>query len=94
MSGLSASTYSWGGEGARFGGGGEAGLAGFLGLKYFSKPILRLTEAAIVSSSVDGADESEDESELDMVLCCGRWLGGVMVAAVVILVVVLGGRDG
>jgi hypothetical protein len=28
MSGLSASTYSWGGEGSRFGRGGEASTAG------------------------------------------------------------------
>lgn len=76
MSGLSASTYSCGGEGARFGGGGEAALAGVLGLKYFSKPMLRWTDAAMVSSSVDGGDDREDESEPDMVLAYrGRWFG-------------------
>lgn len=55
MSGLSASTYSCGGDAGRFGGGGDAASAAGLGfgLKYFFRPILRFTAFATASSSVD-----------------------------------------
>lgn len=60
------------------GGGGELGTLGFgFGLKYLSRPILRLTDAATFSSSVEIADEREDESDPDiMQLKNGGWLVG------------------
>lgn len=61
MSELSASTYSCGGEAARFGGGGDCCL------KYFVIGAVLSTAMVTDSSSVDGADDSEDESDNDIV---------------------------
>lgn len=69
MSGLSASTYSCGGEAGRFFfGGGEAALAMQAPfLKYLSRVPLP-TDSTISSSpeSIDGAEEREDMSDADM----------------------------
>lgn len=63
ISGLSANTYSWGGEGSRFGGGDSDSF-----LKYFAMPTGSSMAMEPVSSSDGGADESDDrsESERDM----------------------------
>lgn len=65
--GLSARTYSWGGDGGRLGDGG-AGAAGFSAfLKYLVIPALRLTDSAMDSSAVETTeDKDEEESESDM----------------------------
>jgi hypothetical protein len=60
MSGLSASTYSWGGEAGRF----DGGVSSFV--KYFVMGALVSKVIAIDSSSVDGAEDNEEESEDDM----------------------------
>ena len=57
---LSASTYSCGGEAGRFGGGDCC-------LKYFVIGAVLSTTMAMDSSSLDGADDREDESDNDMV---------------------------
>jgi hypothetical protein len=57
--GLSASTYSCGGDGSRFGGGVSDSF-----LKYFAMPTGRSSIAIAASSSVGGADDNDDsESE-------------------------------
>jgi len=58
MSGLSASTYSCGGEGSRFGGGVSDSF-----LKYLVMPTGSSTAIGAFSSSVGGADDSDDRSE-------------------------------
>jgi hypothetical protein len=68
MSGLSANTYSWGGDGDRFRGGGEASLGGCsLTLeKYFWIPFLDLATGSLTGSSSsisEGAGDSEDKEE-------------------------------
>lgn len=64
MSGLSAKTYSWGGEGARFGGGDSDSFF----LKYLVIPTGSSTAMEAGSSSEGGADDSDErsESERDM----------------------------
>jgi hypothetical protein len=57
MFGLSARTYSCGGDGSRFGGGVSDSF-----LKYFAIPS-GSSMAMAASSSVGGADESEERSE-------------------------------
>lgn len=69
MSALSASTYSWGGEAGRLGGGGDEGIFGVplgAGLKYRSKPEAGVTFLATSSSSVAGGDESSELSLADI----------------------------
>lgn len=63
MSGLSAKTYSCGGEGARFGGGDSDSF-----LKYLVMPTGSSTAMGADSSSDGGADDSDErsESESDM----------------------------
>jgi hypothetical protein len=60
MSGLSASTYSCGGDAGRFGGGVSR-------LKYFVIGALDSNVIDIDSSSVGGADDNDEESEEDIV---------------------------
>ena len=70
ISGLSASTYSCGGEGSRFGGGVSDSF-----LKYLVIPTGSSSMAiGAVSSSVGGADESDEssESESDDIAFWGR----------------------
>ena len=64
MSALSARTYSWGGDGARF----FFGVGSFLtGLKKLSIGPRRAFAFRISSSvSIDSAEEREDKSETDM----------------------------
>jgi hypothetical protein len=84
MSGLSARTYSWGGEGSRFGRGGEASLTfdaaggGALG-KNFNIPSF-LVNWRLLSSSEGTEDSSEESSELILVVVLveggrSRWVG-------------------
>lgn len=68
--GLSARTYSCGGEGSRFGGGVSDSF-----LKYFAMPTGSGSSIAMAaSSSVGGADDSDDSSESEgaMVDVAGR----------------------
>lgn len=58
MSGLSARTYSCGGDGDRFGGGDSDSF-----LKYFAMPAGFSSIGIGDSSSVNGADDSDEESE-------------------------------
>lgn len=58
MSGLSASTYSCGGDSGRSGGGDSS-------LKYFVMGALASKAISIDSSSVGGADDNEERSEDD-----------------------------
>lgn len=62
MSGLSASTYSCGGDSGRSGGGGDSSFS----LKYFVMGGLVSKAISIDSSSVGGADDNEEVSEDDM----------------------------
>jgi hypothetical protein len=57
ISGLSATTYSCGGDGSRFGGGVSDSF-----LKYFAIPVGR-SIAIVASSSVGGADDNDESSE-------------------------------
>lgn len=57
IAGLSAITYSCGGEGSRFGGGVDDSF-----LKYLAIPT-GLSTSISVSSSVGGAEDNEEESE-------------------------------
>jgi hypothetical protein len=70
ISGLSANTYSWGGEGSLSGGGGEvgwgAGAAGTAFEKNRKMPSF-FTKSRLLSSS-DGTDESSEDSSEDMAL--------------------------
>lgn len=68
MIGLSAKTYSWGGDGSRFGGGVSDSF-----LKYLAIPTGSSTAIA-ASSSVGGADDSDERSESEgaMVDVVGR----------------------
>jgi hypothetical protein len=68
MVGLSARTYSWGGDGSRFGGGVSDSF-----LKYLVIPTGSSTAMA-ASSSVGGADDSDESSESEgaMVDVVGR----------------------
>lgn len=74
--GLSASTYSCGGDGSRFGGGVSDSF-----LKYFAMPT-GVSSTAIASSSVGGADDNDDRSESERVMLklvvgkVGRWCEG------------------
>ena len=63
ISGLSARTYSCGGDGERFGGGDSDSF-----LKYFAMPAGSSSIDIGDSSSVNGADDSDEESvsESDM----------------------------
>jgi hypothetical protein len=83
MFGLSASTYSWGGDSARFGGGGEddsfalAVLVGSglgAGSKKRWSPVFTglFIFAAMASSSLEGADESEELSESVIFVAASR----------------------
>lgn len=70
MSGLSARTYSCGSDGDRFGGGDSDSF-----LKYFTMPAGFSSIGIGDSSSVNGADDSDEESEsesdmADMVVWC------------------------
>lgn len=69
MSGLSARTYSWGGDAGRFFFAGEAALAPRAPLlRYASKvPALAGADKSSSSVSIDSVDESEDKSESDIV---------------------------
>lgn len=67
MFGLSAKTYSCGGEGARFGG----GVDDFF-LKYLAMPT-GSSIAMAASSSVGGADDSDEISESESDMLCGLW---------------------
>lgn len=60
MSGLSASTYSCGGDSGRSGGGDSS-----FSLKYFVMGALASKAISIDSSSVGGADDNEERSEDD-----------------------------
>lgn len=66
--GLSAITYSCGGDGSRLGGGVDDSF-----LKYFAMPV-GLSISMAVSSSVGGADDSDEESESEGAMlkggCC------------------------
>lgn len=79
ISGLSASTYSCGGEGSRFGGGVSDSF-----LKYLVMPTGSSSMAiGAASSSVGGADDSDEmsESESDMTSWgCGHARAGVVVS--------------
>jgi hypothetical protein len=66
MSGLSARTYSCGGDAGRLGGGGVSFL------KYFVIGALASYANDMDSSSVGGADDRDEESEKDMVSGGGR----------------------
>ena len=72
MSSLSARTYSCGGDGSLFGKGGEAlsleVATGFgAGLKYRFRPVgFDAMIFTISSSSLEGAEDSEELSEADM----------------------------
>jgi hypothetical protein len=73
MSGLSARTYSCGGEGSRFGGGDSDSF-----LKYLVMPTGSSTAIGATSSSEGGADDRDERSEserdmLDMVVLLSRW---------------------
>lgn len=57
ISGLSATTYSCGGDGSRFGGGVSDSF-----LKYFAIPV-GWSIAIVASSSVGGADDNDESSE-------------------------------
>lgn len=77
ISELSSSTYSCGGDGSRFGGGVSDSF-----LKYLVMPTGSSTAMGAFSSSVGGADDSDDrsESESDDMLDLGvvlreRWSG-------------------
>lgn len=77
ISELSSSTYSCGGEGCRFGGGVSDSF-----LKYLVMPTGSSTAIGAFSSSVGGADDSDDrsESESDDMLDLGvvlreQWFG-------------------
>lgn len=65
MSGLSASTYSCGGEGARFLFAGEAGSAPELFLMLSIMPPPRI-ELIILSSSDERGEDRSESSEVDM----------------------------
>lgn len=80
MSGLSASTYSWGGEGSRFGRGGDAStLDSELGRgaleKNFRIPSF-LVNWRLVSSSDGTEDRSEESSELMLLVFIKEGFGG------------------
>ena len=57
ISGLSATTYSCGGDGSRFGGGVSDSF-----LKYFAIPV-GCSIAMVASSSVGGADDNDESSD-------------------------------
>lgn len=74
MSGLSAKTYSCGGEGSLSGGGGDESAFLFLGLtleKNFSIPPFFFSWRSLSSS--EGTDESSEESSdiMMLMLWCG-----------------------
>lgn len=76
ISELSANTYSWGGDGSRFGGGDSDSF-----LKYFAMPTGSSMAMEPVSSSDGGADESDESSESDrdmldmfVLLSAGGWV--------------------
>lgn len=69
MMGLSARTYSCGGDGSRFGGGVSDSF-----LKYFVIPTGAASTSIAVSSSVGGADDNEERSESE-----GAMLGVLVV---------------
>jgi len=77
MSGLSANTYSWSGEGSRFGRGGDLGTGGAApGFGAFEKN-LRMPFFLVnckVSSS-EGTEDSSEESSSLMVVELGREVG-------------------
>jgi len=78
MSGLSANTYSWSGEGSRFGRGGDLGTGGAAapGFGVFEKN-LRMPFFLVnckVSSS-EGTEDSSEESSSLMVVELGREVG-------------------
>lgn len=62
ISGLSAKTYSCGGDGSRFGGGVSDSF-----LKYFAIPEDFSTDMA-ASSSVGGADDNDESSESEGII--------------------------
>lgn len=65
MSGLSARTYSCGGDAGRLGGGGDSCL------KYLVIEAVFSYVNDMDSSSVGGADDNDEESEKDMFCGCG-----------------------
>ena len=79
--GLSARTYSCGGEAGRFFfGGGETSLTAALEpfLKYLSRVSPR-TGFNTSSSSVEGAEEREEISEEDIAIRLGRWMSATQI---------------
>jgi hypothetical protein len=68
MSGLSANTYSWGGEGSRLGRGGEASTLGLLVGRGALEKNLRIpsffVNRRLVSSSEGTEDKSEESSDI------------------------------
>lgn len=70
MSGLSAKTYSCGGEGSLGGGEGEAGALGAAGFLETLEKNLSMPSffSSFRSSISEGADESSDESSSDIML--------------------------
>jgi len=77
MSGLSARTYSWGGDAGRFFFvGGEAALAPRAPFLRYASRVPALAGVARRSSSVsiDSTDESEDKSESDIARGFLGWL--------------------
>ena len=71
MSGLSARTSSWGGEGALLGLGGEAVVAGELPNFFDGFPLALRNIGASLSSSLGSAEDSDEESESSIVGFCG-----------------------
>ena len=77
MSSLSSSTYSWGGDAGLLGRGGDEGGLDVVvfgaGLNHFLRPTLLSTALATTSSSVEGGEDSAEESESD-ILVVRIWL--------------------
>jgi hypothetical protein len=75
MSGLSANTYSWGGDASLLGRGGDSILVAGAGLGALEKNlrIPSFLDNWRSSSSSDGTDERSEDSSPDMVgVCVGR----------------------